>query len=235
MLVFLCLLISGVISSCIPQGEKRDCVVIIGDSIFALYDNVVPNLENLSGQKYRRYDVTGSEMQGGLIPSTNIVDQFKKALRQGKIRTLIMDGGGNDFIISGTFTNARAQVSRAYTEIFDLAAASGVENVVVMGYYATASTTAATNQSEEDIKALTLGYARDLGLNTAHFDPSEDPWFANKRPVQYIHPTDIFRVHPTAAAGKRLAELIWSTMQGTNPITPFDYEPMEQGEDCEAF
>jgi len=226
--MLLCLLISGAIVSCENAGkEKRDCVAIIGDSIFALYDNVVPPLENLSGQVYRRYDVSGSEMQGGMIPSTNIVGQLKTALRQGRVRTLIMDGGGNDFIISGATTPAFQQVHNAYKEIFDLAHQNGVENIVVMGYYKTASTTARTNASEADVRDLTLDYARDqLGINAVHFDPSDDPWFANKLPMQYINPTDLFRVHPSRAAGQELARLIWENMVANN---------IEQGEGCNSF
>lgn len=213
MLMLLCLLISGVISSCdesspLPTTNgRRDCVVVIGDSIFRLNNNIVPHFQNLSGFRVRRYDVSGSEMKGGMV--TNIVAQFRMALRAGHVRTLIMDGGGNDFIISGLVSRPRQEVNDAYKEIFDLAAENNVENIVVMGYYRTNSTSNLTDASETDVRNLTLGYARDLGLNAAHFDPSEDQFFSSKRPGQYT--TD--SIHPTTAAGHRLAELIWETMQ----------------------
>lgn len=211
--MLLCLMLTGIIAGCENNGyEDRDCVVIIGDSIFALYDNIVPVLEDLSGFSPRRYDITGSEMQGGMIPTSNIVSQFKRATNQGHVRTLIMDGGGNDFIISGAMSNARKQVRDGYEEIFRLAAQHGVENIVVMGYYKTSTTTALTDASEQDVRDLTLGLARDLGMNAVHFDPSDDPWFANKMPMQYINATDPTRVHPSAAAGKQLANMIWDIM-----------------------
>ncbi len=220
---------------CDITNGQRDCVVVIGDSIFALYNNIIPEFQRLSGFRVRRYDVSGSEMIGGVLPTTSIVAQFRRAISQGHVRTLIMDGGGNDFIISGAVTNARQQVLNGYKEIFDLAAQNGVENVLVMGYYKTFSTSAATNASEQDVETLTLGYARQKGLNTAHFDPSDNSWFSNKLPAQYINPIDVTRVHPSTAAGAELAREIWATMnKDFSKVVTSDqnYEPMEQEASC---
>lgn len=217
------------------DSGRRDCVVVIGDSIFALYNNIIPEFQRLSGFSVRRYDTSGSEMIGGIAPTTSIVAQFRRAVSQGHVRTLIMDGGGNDFIISGAVTNAREQVRNGYREIFDIAAQNGVENIVVMGYYRTASTSAVTDASEQDVEELTLGYARQKGLNTAHFDPSDNSWFSSKRPAQYINPADITRVHPSNQAGAELAREIWATMtKNFSSVVTSDqnYQPMEQGGSC---
>ena len=216
MMLLLCLAISGITSSCdVVGGEKRSCVIVIGDSIFRLYNNVIPPLQNMLGFTVSRYDVTASEMNGGMVQ--NIQSQLKQAIRQlgtGNIRTIIMDGGGNDFIISGQITPAaaRREVANAYKAVFDTAAAAGVKNIIVMGYYKTSTTNAVTDGSEADVENLTLGYARSLGMNTIHFDPSEQAWFKNKIPAQYINATDMLRVHPSAAAGRKLAEYLYNAM-----------------------
>ena len=133
-----------------------------------------------------------------------------------------MDGGGNDFLIGGGMITPRAvidEINAAYERIFQKAARDGVENVLVMGYYETNSTTQWTDQSEAEVRDLTLAAASKYGLNTAHWDPSDDPWFSSKRPAQYTADS----IHPTDAAAEEMARMIWETMKANN---------MEQGPSC---
>ncbi len=203
--------------------EQRNCVVIIGDSIFALTGQIEQNLRQISGQKYRTYYMSATQMNGGI---NDIESQLDRALRQGRVRTVIMDGGGNDYFFGGSMTLPNVfinEVNNAYERVFKKAANGGVENIVVMGYYKTGTTNATTTRSESEVRELTLSAAQRFGgslQKTVHFDPSDDQWFSSKRPAQYLLMDGI---HPTAAASKRLAELIWQTMQEND---------IEQGEGC---
>lgn len=204
-----------------PQVEQRDCVVIIGDSIFALSGDEERFLREFSGHAYRTYYMSGAQMEGGM---NDIESQFDRAARQGKIRTLIVDGGGNDFFFGGSNNQAIIrEISAAYERIFQKASAEGVENVVVQGYYTTADEDAATRQSEAEVMAITAEAAQKYGMNTVYFNPSEDPWFSSRRPAQYLIADGI---HPTEAASRELARLLWDTM------VAYD---IEQGEGCEGF
>ncbi len=218
------LMASLMLTSCDLGGvEQRDCVVIIGDSIFDLTGQIEQNLRQISGQKYRTYYMSATQMNGGV---NDIESQFDRALRQGRIRTLIMDGGGNDYFFGGSLTLPNVfvnEVNSAYERIFRKAANGGVENIVVMGYYETGTTNATTTRSESEVRDLTLSAVQRYGgslQKTVHFDPSDDAWFSSKRPSQYLLMDGI---HPTGAASKRLAELIWQTMQEND---------IEQGEGC---
>lgn len=225
LLVFLCLLLSGLVASCDTGGigtQRRDCVVILGDSIWALTGAEERHLRDISGHRYKTYYMSGTQMQGGV---NDIESQYDRAARQGRIRTIIMDGGGNDFLLGGMLTPQVAirEISAAYERIFEKAARDGVKNIIVQGYYKTSSTSSFTDQSESEVRQLTLAAAQKYGLNTAHFDPSDDPWFSSKRPGQY---TLIDGIHPTDAASRQLARLVWDTMAANQ---------MEQDEGCQAY
>ncbi len=223
LLIFICFLVCGFVASCDTMGkERRDCVVMLGDSIFALTGAEERHLRDYSGHIYRTYYMSATQMQGGL---NDIESQYDRAARLGKIRTIIMDGGGNDFLLGGALTPRATiqEINAAYERIFQKAARDGVENIVVQGYYRTSSTTAQTDQSETEVKNLTLAAAQKYGLNTAHFDPSDDPFFSSKRPSQY---TIADGIHPTNEASKQLARLVWETMRSNG---------MEQGEGCQSF
>lgn len=43
---------------------------------------------------YRKYYISGAQMVGGLIKT--IPQQYEDAIANGPIRTVILDGGGND-------------------------------------------------------------------------------------------------------------------------------------------
>lgn len=217
----LCVLLSSLFFSCELGLEQRDCVVMLGDSIFALTGAETRHLQEMSGHKYRTYYVSGAQLEGGMIG--DIEDQYDRARRAGKIRTIIIDGGGNDFLMGGcgNMNALQREIEAAWGRILDKAARDGVENIVVQGYYLTASTPKNSVVSDYDAlaKQLEEGGAQ-RGLKLVYVDPNKDSYFSSKRPAQY---TLADGIHPTDAASKELARLVWTAMQQNG---------IEQGEGC---
>ena len=219
----MCLLLIASIAGCVPGSERRNCVVMLGDSIFALSGAETRYLEEMSGQTYRTYYVSGAQLEGGMIG--DIEDQYDRAARAGKIRTIIIDGGGNDYLMGGCGNPAalEREIEAAWTRILDKAGKDGVENMVVQGYYLTASTPD-SDVADYDALAKNLEEAgASRGINLVYVDPNKDSWFSSKRPSQY---TIADGIHPTNAASRELARLVWTAMQENN---------MEQGEGCRNF
>lgn len=229
-LCLMALLISSLmLVSCDGAGgaEKRDCVVMIGDSIFALTGRIELNLRHISGQKFRTYYIGGTQMKGDYY---DIESQYDSAINQGSIRTIIMEGGGNDFLFGGLFVPQRAfeEINAAYMRTFEKAVQDGVENIIVVGYYKTALTNKYTDQSEAEVEAITLSYngrinSNGVAMKATYWDPSNDPWFADKIPAEY---TLWDGIHPTAEASEEIARMIWQTMVDAD---------IEQGEGCQTF
>lgn len=221
----LCLLLAGLLFSCDTIGlEQRDCVVMLGDSIFALSGAETRYLQEMSGHRYRTYYVSGAQLEGGMIG--DIEDQYDRARRAGSIRTIIMDGGGNDFLMGGCGNPSALQreIEAAWGRILDKAQRDGVKNIVVQGYYITESTPQNSELSDFDALAQLLeeGGAQ-RGINLVFVDPNKDGWFSSKRPSQY---TIADGIHPTSAASQQLARLVWTAMKENN---------IEQGEGCRNF
>lgn len=147
---------------CYEPLEKKDCVVMIGDSIFDMPPkNEINALQDLSGQKYRSYykvgaelELSGSDLRIG-VPT--VQKQLEQALNDDSdISTIIFDGGGNDVLISGQFIGCRtngyndemdeSDLKPACTAMMDRALDAlealysdmidaGIENIVQQGYY----------------------------------------------------------------------------------------------------
>ncbi len=209
----------GIFLGCQPS-EQRDCVVMIGDSIFALTGAEPRALMNLAGQSYRTYYQSGAELSGGnIISPRDILGQYDAAQRAGSIRTLIMDGGGNDYLIGGGL-NVEEELRQAWTKLLDNAEADGVENIIVQGYYRTCTATAQQLEGQKELLPLLVSGAASRGINLIVYNPDDDPWFTSKQPIAY---TIADCIHPSAAASQHMAEMIWNLMVQNN---------IEQGEGC---
>jgi len=210
-------------ASCVPAGlEQRDCVVMLGDSIFDLSGEITAVLQDLSGQEYRTYYINGAQMDGGLVQ--DIESQYDSAINAGAVRTIIMDGGGNDYLMgSGSDEEIAAEVRAAYTRILDKAEDDGVENIVVLGYYLTDSSPEGTAENTIQQAADLEAAGASRGINLVFVNPIADSWFQARTSDQY---TISDGIHPTDAASERLAQLIWNAMVAKS---------IEQGEDCSAF
>lgn len=219
-------MIIGFTVGCEPQLEERDCVVMLGDSIFALSEDETAYLEDLSGHIYRHYYQNGAQLEGGsIIARDDIEDQYDDAIRDGDIRTIIMDGGGNDMLLGGDMEYSEeleAEIIAAWNRILDKAARDGVENVVIQGYYMT-DTGGVTVEDLVRMENYLEAAGEERGLNLVYVNPSTDSWFASRRPSQY---TTFDGIHPTEAASERLANMVWDAMVANN---------IEQGEGCTYF
>lgn len=223
-------LLVGMFSGCETGGtaglEKRDCVVMLGDSIFALSGMEYEYLKDLSGQAYRIYYKSGAQMSGGsIIAAQDILDQYNTAKREGNIRTIIMDGGGNDSLLGPVGQSNAAmerEVAAAWNTILTNAKNDGVQHLIVQGYYKTNASTesAAMDQWRDKTEVELIAKAKEIGLHLVYIDPRDDAWFSSKRPAQYCKADGI---HPTDPASERLAQLVWDAMVKNN---------IEQGEGC---
>ncbi|MBI5552811.1 MAG: SGNH/GDSL hydrolase family protein [Desulfobacterales bacterium] len=205
--------------SCDPAPEARDCVVMIGDSIFDYSDMETEYLQELSGHEYRTYYLNGAQMEGGVIQ--DIESQYDSAIRAGSIRTVIMDGGGNDYLMgSGSAEEIAEEVRAAYIRILDKAQDDGVQNIVVQGYYLTDSSPDGYAEDAAAMGASLEAAGASRGIKLVFVNPVADAWFASRRPSQY---TISDGIHPTDAASERLAQLVWNAMAANG---------IEQGAGC---
>lgn len=204
--------------------EERDCVVMLGDSIFALSGEETAALEELSGQQWRVYYQNGAQLEGGsAIASDDIEDQLDDAIDDGTIRTIIMDGGGNDFLLgSGTVSQVEAELRAAWGRILSKSQDADVENMIIQGYYETTD----ADPDELAVNERTLAWLPTqgavYGINIIVYNPNADPWFTTKNPASY---TVSDGIHPDTAASEHMADMIWDLMVDNN---------IEQGEACPA-
>ncbi len=215
-----------IFSGCDSSGTTKDCVVMLGDSIFALSGEEAEFLESLSGDSYRKYYQSGAMMVGGSVPS--IPEQYEQAVKDGPVRTVILDGGGNDVLIGGmmqcstvygsTLSDACMDiiedVSAATETMLLQMAADGVKNIIWQGYYHT--TNAYLWQVSEE---TTKRFIQGLQEFQAEF-PEINVIFIDVRPYfnkYYAWNYTIYDgIHPTTATSQKLANLVWDAMVAGN-------------------
>lgn len=217
-----CVVGIGIFLGCQPIREQRDCVVMLGDSIFALTGAEPAALQRIAGQQYRHYYVSGAQLSGGsVIAPGDIEDQLERAINLGSIRTIIMDGGGNDFLLGLTFDAAvEAELKAAWGRILDKAANAGVQTIIFQGYYPTTSATAFQLRVNDEIVSWLPAQAASRGIDLYPYNPNADSWFTSQRPMAY---TLIDGIHPTTAASEHMAQMLWNLMV---------QHGVEQGEGC---
>ncbi|MDA8141573.1 MAG: SGNH/GDSL hydrolase family protein [Desulfobacteraceae bacterium] len=208
--------------SCTPTSlAQKDCVVMLGDSIFALSGEETNVLQDLSGQKWRTYYVSGAQMTGGTVRT--IPQQYTQAKNaNSNIRTVILDGGGNDVLIGGqsactSYTNTLSascetilsDVKNATEKMLNQMATDGVQNVIWQGYYHTTNAglhTVADISTERAIEGIASFQAKHPEMKVIYIDVR--PSFSGA-PASY---TIADGIHPTAASSATLANLVWNTM-----------------------
>ncbi len=219
---------------CDSADNQKDCVVMLGDSIFDYTDQETKFLEELSGSTYRHYYISGAELTGGLVDS--IPEQYQKAINDGPIRTVIMDGGGNDVLIGGlsqcstVYGTALPQacldildeVSATTEQLLLQLAADGVQNVIWQGYYHTTNPLLwqVTEYTNELMKQGLAEFQAEFPYMKVIFIDVQ-PHF-NKNYAAYY--TLIDGIHPDTDASEDLATLVWNAMVSNN---------IEQGTSCD--
>ncbi|MCJ8500401.1 SGNH/GDSL hydrolase family protein [Desulfatitalea alkaliphila] len=224
-------------TGCEPQQETKDCVVMLGDSIFALSGEETKALEALSGETYRQYYISGAQMTGGLLVDT-IPKQYNKAIAEGPIRTVILDGGGNDVLIGAQrdcSTSYGTNLSRACHQVIDNVAAvtrtmldkmvaDGVENIVWQGYYYTDNDQlwqVLEVSTERAIADMQRFQAEHPQIKAIYVDVR--PYFDKNNARRY---TTWDGIHPTKATSETLADVLWEAMVRND---------IEQGVSCDGF
>ena len=195
----------------LPTNNK---VVIVGDSIFALSGDIKRELANLARENYRGYALSGAEMVGGF--RTPVPAQYTKARRaDSNIRTMVMDGGGNDILIGGqsqckpygpACQAILDEVYGAMDILFARMNADGVQNLVYLGYYHVKGGSAALNP------VLDIGMADFIDICD---DSPVDCYFVDPRNAFSGHLDWIKSdgIHPTGTGSSVLAGLLWTKMQ----------------------
>lgn len=210
----------------------KPCVVILGDSIFAMSDDERMFLEELSGERYRYYPRVGAQMEGG--PIITIPEQYDKAIAEGPIRTVLLDGGGNDILIGAHFECSApygGELSDKCYEVMDRVLAKaealtvkaiqdGAQFSVFQSYYYIDNedlwqvTDVFLDKAEKFINELNAKYPE---VKIIYVDPRE----AFLGHPEYIKWDGI---HPTEEGSKVLADLFWDAMVENG---------IEQNPDCD--
>ncbi len=208
----------------IITSASRNDVVNLGDSIFALSGEIQGFLHSWSGQTFRRYALSGSMV-------SHISDQYDDAKADdSNIKTIFMDGGGNDILIpavafdpynckvdwweSGLSSTCKALIDDVYVDIVNLLnqmGRDGVKNIIYQGY---------SNQKDGYISSAKLNQAVSYGDAKMALAVANATAASNYRvfidPRSTIVPSTDLKsdgVHPNTAGSKKFATLIWAKLQ----------------------
>ncbi|MFE8072549.1 SGNH/GDSL hydrolase family protein [Marinobacteraceae bacterium S3BR75-40.1] len=217
----------SLLSNARVSDADNDQVVTIGDSIFALSGELQDFLEGRAGETFRRYTLSGAELEGGAI-ATSIMDQYDIAKRDNpNIDTVLMDGGGNDILIPAIlldpyncktqwyqFGHLSSSCKNFINDIYVHAVnflnrmdADGVDNVVYLGYYYTKNGLFLLDSMEEAVDYGDMRLSQACAFSTANcrfVDPRSS-----------INDGDIIfdGIHPDTGGSRKLADLVWPVLQ----------------------
>jgi len=220
--------IGSLVSNDRVSDADNDQVVTIGDSIFALSGKLQDILENYAGETFRRYTISGAEVTGGIY-ATDIATQFEIAKNDNpNIETVVMDAAGNDILIPiitmfdwyncktewyqwwGLSSSCKNLIDDLYVDTVSLLNtidASGVDNVIFLGYYNPKNALLWLDDVEE---AVAYG---DMRLAQACANSTANCTFIDPR--SSINDSDIIidGIHPTTSGSQKLADLVWPKLQ----------------------
>lgn len=215
----------------VTDADNND-VVNLGDSIYALSGDIYTELESKSGETWRHYAISGAQAVGGFLADP-IPDQYEDAKNDDpNIRTVYMDGGGNDILIPAIALDpygckncnywwcgdisqsCKDLIDDVYVETVDLLNQmddDGVEQVVYLGYYHLkwglfGNLTKLDDAVDYGDKMLKQACDNST-VNAQFVDPRAD--FEGLE-SDYIIADGI---HPTAEGSAVLADLIWDVIE----------------------
>lgn len=185
--------------------------MIIGDSIFALSGDIRTFLEQSLGESIDGHARVGCQMNGGNIICSSyysVPRQYSRASKRG-IETVIMNGGGNDFLLGEGAscgegpTPACKEILFAVEEtisglVSDMRS-DGISEIVFMGYYDTTADTQNNALNDFSMEYKLENYPA-MGVK---FVDTRFAFRGNER--RYIKSDGI---HPTAEGSRVLADLI---------------------------
>lgn len=219
----------GGVDSRVTDADNND-VLFIGDSIYALSGEIQDNLEEEAGQTFLRYAKSGAQLFNGFAGIQTIPDQFEEAIEDNPgIKTVVMNGGGNDILIPAVLLDPYRCKTRWYhfgrlrsscKEFIDGLYVQGlqvideftkyesVSNIIYLGYYYTKFGLAgnlALLEEAVDYGDATLSRACDVSPIPCFFvDPRDE-----------INNSDILfdGIHPTTSGSEKMADLIWPALE----------------------
>lgn len=224
---------SGLLTACGGGSYTSDAdnnqVITLGDSIFDLSDELQENLEGYAGQTFRKYTLSGAQLYNSGIGVAPVVEQYAQAKADDSdIRTIVMDGGGNDILIPvvAQFDPYRCktrwyqfgQLSSKCREFIDDLYVDGVnllndmdndgvENIIYLGYYYTKNAL---------LSLKSLKQAVDYGNDTlarACENSTADCTFVDPRSSIVNSDIIIDGIHPASSGSRKLADLIWPHLE----------------------
>lgn len=196
------------------NGPAESPIVLLGDSIFAMTGEIKNELQRLSGEQFRSYCVGGAELENSRI--SNIPDQYDQAISTNSaIKTIILDGGGNDVQggagsvcrsstgVSAACKNALQAPLNVADELFAEMRADGVQNIIYMNYFyiQNANKKPAFDWMHDQMEILAKRHNCIIVDPMPYMNPS------------YIGPDNM---HPNTEGSRMLAGLIWDAMQENN-------------------
>lgn len=227
------LTLSGLLTACSGGSYTRDAdnnqVITLGDSIFDLSDELQGNLEEYAGQTFRKYTLNGAQLYSAGLGVAPVVEQYAEArLDNDDIRTIVMDGGGNDILIpvitqfdpyrcktrwyqfGQLNSKCKEFIDDLYVEgvnILDDMKNDGVENIIYLGYYYTKNALLPLKNLKQAID-----YGNDT-LARACENSVVNCTFVDPRSSIINSDINIDGIHPSSSGSRKLADLIWPHLQ----------------------
>lgn len=231
----------GCFTTANPDNADNSKVIWLGDSIFHLTGGIADYLEgdDMAGETFRHYYVSGADMTQGALPIETIREQFDRAMANNSdVNTVLTDGGGNDVLVSNqslcssdwryhegaTMEEAGAALSDECLEFVD-EVADAFENLVIDGinmdikdciyvcvYYLKGIYTKLDAVSKY---SWDFAHLRLQELNRTYRDHGGRLVFVDPRPA-FLGKTGLVMldgVHPTSAGSRIIAELMWDAMK----------------------
>jgi hypothetical protein len=227
------LTLSVLLTACGGSSYTRDAdnnqVITLGDSIFDLSDELQGNLEDYAGQTFRKYTLSGAQLYNRGIGIAPVVDQYAEAkIDDSDIRTIVMDGGGNDILIpvvaqfdpyrckthwyqfGKLSSKCRAFIDDLYIDGVNLLNdmdEDGVDNIIYLGYYYTKNALLPLKNLKQAVdygNTILANACKNSTANCTFVDPRSS-----------ISNSDIIfdGIHPASSGSRKLADLIWPHLQ----------------------
>jgi len=200
---------------------KGSDVMIIGDSFFALSDEITRSLERIAKangilgatDSFKDCAVSGATLANNGIPS-----QYKNGISSGKVKYVIMDGGGNDCLqgsATAPYTASTPYIKNATDAVTSLLKQMKADGVVKVFYLFYPD----PNGDLGGLKAKLDALRPIMQSTVANAAEKPETYFFDVRPVwsgklsQYTLSDGI---HPTTAGSEATAQAMWAKMQTDN-------------------
>lgn len=202
---------------------KGSEVLLIGESFIAMSHEITTFLEQHAknagllpqNEDFRDNSVSGMRLSGGGSPT--IPQQYANAARDGQVRYVVMDGGGND-CLQGSCSNPPStncqdlqNAVNALRNLLDKMAADGVKKVVYFWYPEPQSDFGGLKGKLDVLRPM----IHDLVVNRT----SPKCYWVDLRPVfegKYSQYITFDGIHPTTAGCKATADAVWECIEANN-------------------